>query len=489
MRISASSVAATLLLLSPSAFADAFDEYAGNTSYTFDLPTVTDGWSVALDGFPTTAQQQDVEGYALDGRLLVANDQTLYLQKNYGSSVFVPVATVSDGPMDPSFLAISPDGSTIALGVGYGAPLLVFPSSILSISSPPDLLNNGHVIELNVDYYDGAWYGDDALVINGGYSGPGGYTSGVYALDLTASPIVEIPLITSIPGASGGIAVDSGGNLVTGIGYQTSPNRTGELRIWAADDIQDAIDGTAGPYAYGGGEGTLLASNVLNAAALGFDEDDSLHVGGGDAFGVGGASENGYAALIRGSVVAGVLAGNHAAVNEASSSQYRTLAPDPCQDDSATAPIAFVGHTSALAIAWNPSGDEYSSPAGQCYSAGSAWDYWEVGVTPKVTLYFPDGAPDSDSDGVPDGADNAYLTANADQRDTDGDGFGNIADADLDNDGDVDTNDYTLLSAAMNTQLGNPGYNQHADFNGDGYVNTADDNIYLARNSTSAPFY
>lgn len=487
MRISASSVAATLLLLSPSAFADAFDEYGGNPYYTFNLPTITDGWSTALDGFPTTAQE--IDGYELAGRLLVANDQTLYLQKNYGSSVYVPVATLSDGPMDPSFLAISPDGGTIALGVGYGAPLLVFPSSILSITSPPDLLSDGQVIELDVDYYDGAWYGNDALVINGGYSVQGVYTSGVYALDLTASPIVEIPLITSIPGASGGIAVDSGGNLVTGIGYQPSPNRTGELRIWAAADIQDAIDGTSGPYAFGGSEGSLLASNVLNAAALGFDEDDTLHVGGGDAFGVGGASENGYAALVRASVVTAVLGGSQTPVNEASSSQYLEFTPDPCEDDSSTSPIAFVGHTSALAIVWNPSGDEYSSPAGQCYSAGSAWDYWEVGVTPKVTLYFPDGAPDSDSDGVPDGADNAYLTANANQRDTDGDGFGNIADADLDNDGDVDTGDYTILSAAMNTQLGNPGYNQHADFNGDGYVNTADYNIYLARNNTSAPFY
>ncbi|XXT23216.1 dockerin type I domain-containing protein [Sorangium sp. So ce429] len=487
MRISASSVTAALLLLSRPVFADAFDEYAGNTSYTFNLPAIADGWFVGLDGFPTTPQE--IDGYELAGRLLVANDQTLYLQKNYGSSVYVPVATLSDGPMDPSFLAISPDGSTIALGVGYGAPLLVFPSSILSITSPPDLLSHVDVIELDVEYYDGAWYGNDALVINGGWSGPGGYASGVYALDLTASPIAEIPLITSIPGASGGIAVDSGGNLVTGIAYQTSPNRTGELRIWAAADIQDVIDGTSSAYAFGGSEGSLLASNVLSATALGFDEDDTLHVGGGDAFGVGGASENGYAALIRASVVASVVGGSQTPVNEGSSSQYSELVSDACEDDSATSPIAFVGHTSALVIAWNPSGDEYSSPAGQCYSAGSASDYWEVGVTPKVTLYFPDGAPDADSDGVPDGADNAYLTANANQRDTNGDGFGNIADADLDNDGDVDTGDYNILMAAWNTQLGNPGYNQHADFNGDGSINTADYNIHLARYGTSAPFY
>ncbi|WP_437493278.1 hypothetical protein WME75_20265 [Sorangium sp. So ce1014] len=487
MRIVASSVTAALLLLSPSVFADAFDEYAGNTSYTFDLPAIAGGWSVALDGFPTTAQE--IDGYELAGRLLAANDQTVYLQKNYGSSVYVPVATLSDGPMDPSFLAISPDGSTIALGVGYGAPLLVFPSSILSITSPPDLLSHVDVIELDVDYYDLAWYGNEALVINGGWSDPGGYTSGVYALDLTASPITEIPLITSIPGASAGIAVDSEGNLVTGIGHLTSPNRTGELRIWAAADVQGVINGTWNAYAYGGSEGSLLASNVLNAAALGFDEDDTLHVGGGDAFGVGGASENGYAALIRASVVASVVGGSQTPVNEASSSQYLELAPDVCEDDSTTSPIAFVGHTSALAIVWNPSGDEYSSPAGQCYSAGSASDFWETWVTPKVTLYFPDGAPDSDSDGVPDGADNAYLTANSNQRDTDGDGFGNIADADLDNDDDVDTDDYNILMAAWNTQLGNSGYNQHADFNGDGSINSTDYNIHSARYGTSAPFY
>lgn len=46
----------------------------------------------------------------------------------------------------------------------------------------------------------------------------------------------------------------------------------------------------------------------------------------------------------------------------------------------------------------------------------------------------PDPLLDADADGVPDGSDNCPNVANADQRDTDGDGQGNACDPDDDND-------------------------------------------------------
>jgi uncharacterized repeat protein (TIGR01451 family) len=46
--------------------------------------------------------------------------------------------------------------------------------------------------------------------------------------------------------------------------------------------------------------------------------------------------------------------------------------------------------------------------------------------------------PDTDGDGVPDGPDTCKLTANGDQRDTDGDGSGDACDTDADNDGVAD---------------------------------------------------
>jgi subtilisin-like proprotein convertase family protein len=77
-------------------------------------------------------------------------------------------------------------------------------------------------------------------------------------------------------------------------------------------------------------------------------------------------------------------------------------------------------------------------------------------------------APDADGDGVADDADNCTLVANADQRDTNGDGFGNACDADLNNDGIINVVDLGLLRTVFFTN------DADADFNGDGVVNVVD---------------
>ncbi|MEO1575878.1 MAG: thrombospondin type 3 repeat-containing protein, partial [Pseudomonadota bacterium] len=75
---------------------------------------------------------------------------------------------------------------------------------------------------------------------------------------------------------------------------------------------------------------------------------------------------------------------------------------------------------------------------------------------------------DGDADGVIDLADNCATTANADQRDTDGDGFGNRCDPDLNNDGVINVVDLGLLRAVFFSA------DPDADFNGDGVVNVVD---------------
>ncbi len=83
-----------------------------------------------------------------------------------------------------------------------------------------------------------------------------------------------------------------------------------------------------------------------------------------------------------------------------------------------------------------------------------------------------------DGDGVGDACDNCTLVANADQRDTNGDGFGNRCDADLSGDGAVvNVLDYGLFRNAWLTT--GPGLD--ADFNGDDVVNVIDYGIF--RNS------
>ena len=86
---------------------------------------------------------------------------------------------------------------------------------------------------------------------------------------------------------------------------------------------------------------------------------------------------------------------------------------------------------------------------------------------------------DTDGDGVIDASDNCPLTANANQRDTDGDGLGSLCDADLDNDGVVNLRDYGLFRQRFGTA------DPDADFNGSGLVTIADFGIF--RSLLNAP--
>ena len=76
---------------------------------------------------------------------------------------------------------------------------------------------------------------------------------------------------------------------------------------------------------------------------------------------------------------------------------------------------------------------------------------------------------DADSDGIPDSSDNCILVANADQRDTDGDGYGNICDPDFNNDLVVDLNDYNVLFAVFGSTT-----DPDQDLDGNGIVNMGD---------------
>ncbi|NNF17147.1 MAG: hypothetical protein HKN70_10395 [Gammaproteobacteria bacterium] len=97
---------------------------------------------------------------------------------------------------------------------------------------------------------------------------------------------------------------------------------------------------------------------------------------------------------------------------------------------------------------------------------GGALQGWglEVCTTPEPEYL------DSDGDGVADDLDNCVLVANPDQRDTHGDGYGNLCDPDLNNDGIVNFLD---LSEFSNSFLA-VGPDLDADFNGDELVNFGD---------------
>ncbi len=75
---------------------------------------------------------------------------------------------------------------------------------------------------------------------------------------------------------------------------------------------------------------------------------------------------------------------------------------------------------------------------------------------------------DSDGDTVSDNQDNCTIVSNTNQRDSNGDGYGNACDADLNNDGVVTVVDYLIMRSRMNQM------DDDADLNGDGYVTVVD---------------
>ena len=79
-----------------------------------------------------------------------------------------------------------------------------------------------------------------------------------------------------------------------------------------------------------------------------------------------------------------------------------------------------------------------------------------------------DIAIDTDGDGIADALDNCILVANVDQRDTDGDNYGNVCDPDLNNDLIVNAADLALFKPLYFSS------DPDADFDGSGTVNAAD---------------
>jgi len=120
----------------------------------------------------------------------------------------------------------------------------------------------------------------------------------------------------------------------------------------------------------------------------------------------------------------------------------------------------------------------------------AATDNWNPGVVPYLKIYYPASAPDEgDGDGIPNSADNAYLSANAGQQDTDGDGYGNICDGDFNNDDDVNSQDRSMFRQSYGKSEGEPGYNSDSDMVFNETVNSADRAKFRGRMGTSVPFY
>jgi len=380
-----------------------FDGYGQNGMSHMAMPQILAGWFNVFDAFPA--------GHRYAGKLLVYDGKKLLLQQRIGvgchMGAFKYVSTWGVGHSwamppggaanydtlgttptlfaDATFMKISPSGKRVAIGVGYMQPLLIVDTDVLNAASPINLETDPRVIKINYDAYpgfsadfaDGEWIDEQRLAINHGW-----FTgSQVYVLDVTNKSNKPIPVL-DVVGASGGVALDRDGNLLTAVGWEPGPpNRTGEIVIVARDDWERVMQTQGTPLNISDtSKVKCVAKNVLSGSSLDVDNEGNLCVGGGDAFGSGGPAENGYAAIIRGDVLHRTLHGGEPLTE--TRKEYRTFGADPAGDDSATY-IVFNKALGTVGVLWNPT-QGWSHTGG---GLGSASDYWMSGVTPILTTY------------------------------------------------------------------------------------------------------
>jgi len=177
----------------------------------------------------------------------------------------------------------------------------------------------------------------------------------------------------------------------------------------------------------------------------------------------------------------------------------RTFATGAFYDQSLVADLTRLGASASAGTAFEPllSGMARAPILFRNYFSGStaivafyrsvpylSWMNVFVGDPLMTTGGFVLPSSDSDGDGVANTSDNCQLVPNANQRDTDADGFGNLCDADLDNDGIVETSwgvvsppaairDYEWIQIYASNAL----YDADFDLDGDNDVDAEDVSI------------
>lgn len=270
------------------AWGDAFDGY-GDSYRAFATPPVGHGsFGVAGAALP-------------DGRLVMVTGNSIYLESGVGTARFDEVAVLdaseTGGATDPAFLTVSPGGTRVAVGAGFGRPVAVFEVGALGTPGSPTHLTSGQGADyFDVGHYDAAWYDEAWLGLTAGDFGAPAFVS---LLDTTSDPGAPAnPVVVSnIAGASSGVAFDSAGRLYTGNGLADG---TGSDTGWLKAFERSAWMGGA-DFETGG----VVIGDVLSAGSLEFDAFGNLAVGGGDF----GEFDAGYLGVIRAGAIADALAG------------------------------------------------------------------------------------------------------------------------------------------------------------------------------------
>lgn len=215
-----------------------------------------------------------------DGRVVAVVGDSIVAESSRGSGVYYTIGSLPEGSISPfgaSFLAVSPDGSRIAIGDGG------FGAARVHVINTADL-NGGPVTpySLSQENYSATWIDGNRLAVS--YGNPSTFFGEIAVVDIVDA---SSKTIITVGGASAGIAIDNLGNFITGNGFDYLPgygSSTGEMRAFTESEVNEVLRNGSDPLDFES-RGMLLGG-ALSAGSLEFDEFGNLFVGGAD-FGTG----------------------------------------------------------------------------------------------------------------------------------------------------------------------------------------------------------
>ena len=281
--------------------------------------------------------------------------------------------------------------------------------------------------------------------------------------------------VVDVGGHSCGFAIDPDGNLYAGTYTDSGPATQQEVRMYTAAKVQAAVSGN---YALTSSDAdNIIAIPAINSVYLGTndlesDPDGNIYITANGSWDATYQSDVGYVFRINAwdsanppSNMTMIAAGIMDQVNPDWQKQI-------CYDGSSN--LTAGGHYDPT----DPNQAGNRLYIDQDYS-------WGSGGPDDVSGLCVD--TDGDNDGVPDSLDNAYLTANAGQVDTDQDMYGNICDADFNNSLYVDGSDFLIFRSNYNQAV--PPGNPNVDMDGGDYIGPSDFGKFKSRYNSSAPWF
>jgi len=193
-------------------------------------------------------------GLRSDGRFYQVVGDDVYVQAGVNSPSFARIGSLPAGSADAfgaAFISASPDGSLLAIGngkFGAGAGVNIVGTASLSTSMPSVAAFVG------VPNYSAAWAGNSTLYVTGF-----GGTSQVARVDLMPAAAATT-VLTSVGGASGGIAV-GGGNLFVGSGFGAGVGDVRSFPLATINAATSSLGFTSGAFVV----------NAFTAGTIDFD--------------------------------------------------------------------------------------------------------------------------------------------------------------------------------------------------------------------------